>query len=335
MLCKVGKMNKIFWLALLTLWTSLAFLVFITFFSTKTNVVEKEPPCKEFSESLDFIGFNNVNGSKKCYVVPNFVHFVYIDSPFCFVDVVVLLAAIKYQMPSKIFIHTNNMTALNSSKYWNTVMSWERLKKHVRFVNIKIPASIERNNSQRKISFQVGLRALYKMGGVYLDRYSIVLKNLHHFRRFEMAIGWRNSGSISTNVIIAHRKARFLSKLINIHTALFYDETLDGRWMWRVHETVVDSHEETHRITRHFDEESSGWLFLRNDWKWENHYVINIWFTLRLIFLTKPNNLEQAEFPLCFNETNVYTIFKNSSLLNAISELLPLNYNFLSTNENN
>jgi len=51
---------------------------------------------------------------------------------------------------------------------------------------------------------------MIKYGGIYLDNDVYVVRSLDKYRRFEIAMGWPEGENLGSQVIIAHKDARFL-----------------------------------------------------------------------------------------------------------------------------
>lgn len=51
---------------------------------------------------------------------------------------------------------------------------------------------------------------MMKYGGIFLDNDVFVIQNLDKYRKFEIAMNWDEWQFLATQVIVAHKDARFL-----------------------------------------------------------------------------------------------------------------------------
>ena len=158
-----------------------------------------------------FEGFNNETGVDE-YIIPNIVHFIrFKKDNFTFVDAVTALAAFKNQRPEKIMFHTDAKEFVGP--YWEKVRTTPGLKYEI--IHTEIPDTVfgQKFNEGWKL-WHAGdvhrIKVLMKYGGIFLDNDSYLVKSLDRFRRFEMAIGWDDDQCLGSQVIVAHKDARFL-----------------------------------------------------------------------------------------------------------------------------
>uniref|UniRef100_A0A224YRY1 Protein containing Gly transf sug domain n=1 Tax=Rhipicephalus zambeziensis TaxID=60191 RepID=A0A224YRY1_9ACAR len=141
--------------------------------------------------------------------VPNIVHFVRLgDAPLSFIEVVSIRAAWLQQKPDSLMIHCDNCSATTGSEHWKHIKDIPRLmlsyvEKPETIFGIKI-SYIEH------ASDIVRIRVLRKYGGIYLDSDSYVVKSLDKYRRYETAIGWPPGQNIGNQIIVAHKRSKFL-----------------------------------------------------------------------------------------------------------------------------
>jgi hypothetical protein len=183
----------------------------------------RSPPKKEFLpydpqlfsliEGSFFEGFDNntgtLNGSN---IVPNYVHFIFFEyTNITYTTAVCVLAAFKNQRPEKIFFHTNaeEFTGPHWIKIRDTLGSVLEIR------HIEMPTNIFGQKLGREwLPWHAGditrIRVLMQYGGIFLDNDSYVVRSLDVFRRYEMTIGITDRNYLGTQVLIAHKDARFL-----------------------------------------------------------------------------------------------------------------------------
>ena len=183
------------------------------------------------TDRIDFDGFNNVSGTFE-FIVPNIVHFIHFDkTELSFVDYIVLRAVLLHQAPDKIFIHTNTPEAPLTGKYWDWVRKDEKLWPLIHVVFLELPDKIfgqDLNDGFRVYhGSDIGrIRLLMNYGGIYLDNDVFVIKNLDKYRKYEFVLNWDEDQSLGTQVLIAHKDARFLKKWLECYREYFPD-----RWL--------------------------------------------------------------------------------------------------------
>jgi hypothetical protein len=164
-------------------------------------------------EGSSFEGFNNVTGTTDgTNIVPNYVHFIFFESGYItYVTAVCVLAAFKNQNPEKIFFHTNVNEFIGPHwiKIQNTLGSVLEIK------HIEMPRTIYGQKLREEwLPWHAGdimrIRVLMQYGGIFLDNDSYVVRNLDVFRKYEMTIGITDGEYLGTQVLIAHKDARFL-----------------------------------------------------------------------------------------------------------------------------
>jgi hypothetical protein len=195
-------------------------LLFITITVSLWNV---SPPKKIFLpydpelfskiEGSSFEGFNNATGTPDgSNIVPNYVHFIFFEySYITYVTAVCVLAAFKNQKPEKIFFHTNvrEFTGPHWIRIRNTLGSVLDVR------HIDMPTTIFGQKLREEwIPWHAGditrIRVLMQYGGIFLDNDSYIVRSLDVFRKYEMTIGITDHDCLGTQVLIAHKDARFL-----------------------------------------------------------------------------------------------------------------------------
>jgi hypothetical protein len=160
-----------------------------------------------------FEGFDNETGTKDgSSIVPNYIHFLFFNASYIpYVHAVCVLAAFRNHRPEKIFLHTNVPEF--------TGMHWDKIRTTLGSVlvvrNITLPTTIfGQNFSENYHLWHAGdvtrIYILMQHGGIFLDNDSYVVRSLDVFRKFEMTIGITDEYYLGTQVLIAHKDARFL-----------------------------------------------------------------------------------------------------------------------------
>jgi hypothetical protein len=161
-----------------------------------------------------FEGFDNETGASNCSnIVPNYIHFLFFNASYIpYVHAVCVLAAFRNHGPEKIFFHTNvlQFTGIHWDKIKNTLGSV------LEVTNITLPTEIfGQKFSKNYHIWHAGdvtrIRILMQYGGIFLDNDSYVVRNLDVFRKYEMTIGITDGYKLGTQVLIAHKDARFLN----------------------------------------------------------------------------------------------------------------------------
>ncbi|XP_026279111.1 uncharacterized protein LOC113206998 isoform X1 [Frankliniella occidentalis] len=167
----------------------------------------------------DFEGFDNETGvfsssGAATMIVPNIVHFLRIGQPeFSFMDYVCVLAAWERQDPDWLMFHTDLFDF--RGEYWERLKATPGLREVLQIV----PAVEVTHVFGQPLDPGYGkwhggdvarIHILRKYGGIFLDNDAYLLQSLDELRRFEMSLGWPQGEFLGTQVLVAHRDARFL-----------------------------------------------------------------------------------------------------------------------------
>lgn len=164
-------------------------------------------------ELIDFEGFDNETGLDRL-IVPNIVHFIRFNkSEISFVDFVVIQAAYRNQRPDYIYLHTD--TERFTGRYWDAIQSDYGLMSRIRVLPIEAPSEIFGQPLSEGWRYWHGgdvarIRTMMRYGGIYLDNDVYVIQNLDKYRKFEISINWDEEQFLGSQVIVAHKDARFL-----------------------------------------------------------------------------------------------------------------------------
>ena len=182
---------------------------------TEKKPAEKAPADTESHDKTIFDNFDNVTGAEH-FIVPNIIHFIRFQTfELNFVDYMVLLAAMRNHKPDKFFFHTNVEDVQFTGKYWGLVQQDEDLWSRIKVFFLEAPTEIFGQKLNEVWRFYHGsdigrIHVLMKYGGIYFDNDAYVIRSLDKYRKFEFVINWDENEFIGTQVIIAHKDARFL-----------------------------------------------------------------------------------------------------------------------------
>ncbi|XP_077561086.1 uncharacterized protein LOC144175896 [Haemaphysalis longicornis] len=213
--------------ALLAIATAAVFaLLFLVKRSIRTDRLSASARNWWAGDIVDFGSADNVTGFKHV-IVPNVVHFVRLgNASLTFVEAVCIRAAWIQQRPVSLVVHCDSCDeSTRSSPHWPLVSAIPGL----RLETIKRPRYVfgKRLSSIYHASDIARLRILRKYGGIFLDGDSYLVRSLDPFRHFEMALGWYPNQALGTQVLVAHKNARFLKLWYNSYR--YYRAEL---WYW-------------------------------------------------------------------------------------------------------
>jgi len=249
------------------------------------------------NQTFDFTNFNNDIGSRKL-IVPNIVHFIQFDmKTLNFVTFICLLSAWYNHKPSKIYLHTNLKQVLADSFYIDVLknVTGEALEIH----ELKKPTHVfgQRLSSTHHSSDIARIQILMKYGGIYLDEDVYVVKNLNRFRHFECSIGWPETQNIGSQVILAHKDARFLKLWLQL-----YREYRPTMWYYNAGEAPTQQiltglPHLVHRVKTAFGVENLTEEIYSKFWpEWINRHTIHLLANHQYIHNT---SLDQYNYRFC------------------------------------
>ncbi|XP_077516390.1 uncharacterized protein LOC144126220 [Amblyomma americanum] len=175
-----------------------AFISTCLFYLPKPNPTV---PCSDLPE-----GTTDVNNDS---VVPNIVHFVKLgNAPLSFVEVVCVRAAWLQQNPEVLMIHCDDCSAITQSPNWRHIKDIPRLTlKHVERPQTIFGVKVSWIQHAADI---VRIRVLRRYGGIYLDSDAYLVKSMDKYRGCETAIGWPPGQNMGNQIIVAHKRSKFL-----------------------------------------------------------------------------------------------------------------------------
>lgn len=272
------------------------------------------------NNDINFESFDNVLGSSEP-IVPNVVHFFRLQKhTISFVEMVNVIAVWCNHKPDKIIIHCD-CDQLHG-RYWDMVKDLPTIEVH----RVRAPKAVFGRplSSVYHAADVLRLDTLTHYGGIALDFDVYVVGSLDEFRHFELTIGWSFGRNLGTQVIVAHRKARFLQLWLNS-----YADYRPERWYYNAGELPARILEKqlnlVHRVPESFGVYDLVSELYKERWeKWTTYHSIHL--------LARHRGYLDKESPIKeFNETNTLDYpFTYGQMVRKIlyntTEMLPANY---------
>ena len=247
-------------------------------------------------DMIDFTGFSNTTGATY-YIIPDVVHYIRLQEPnVTYVQMLCLLSLLKNHRPQKIIIHTDVEL---QGKYWENL----RRNYTIELNYYEAPRYVFGSplSSPYHSTDIARIEILMKYGGIYLDSDVFVVQSLDKFRKFEMVIGWPEDEAFGTQVLIAHKNARFLRSWLNT-----YEQYKPRLWYYNAAE-LPTSHvlqlrpELVHRVKVKLGVGNLVSQLFSTLWsEWTEYYTIHLLYRHRK-YLT-PDDYEDIPD---FNENNI------------------------------
>jgi len=245
---------------------------------------------------MDFEHFDNETGSRNL-IVPNLMHYVHLDkNTLNFVSLICMLSAFYNHRPAKMYLHTNIQPEGHYFEIFQKVVG-DRLEIN----EIVKPTHVfgQKLSSVQHSADVARIKLLMKYGGIFLDEDVFVVQNMNRFRHFECALGWPEGQNIGTQVLVAHKDARFLSKWL-----AQYQNYRPTMWYYNAGEAptknVLAKHEAlVHRVYREFGVENLAEELYKRDWSgWVNRYSIHMLDNHKQ-YLTNTEDFNELNFKDC------------------------------------
>jgi hypothetical protein len=242
-------------------------------------------------EGSPFEGFDNVIGTPDgSYIVPNYVHFIFFEiSYITYVTAVCVLAAFKNQKPDKIFFHTNvkEFTGPHWIKIRDTLGSVLDVK------HIEMPTTVFGQKFRREwLPWHSGdftrIKILIQYGGIFLDNDSYIVRSLDVFRKYEMTIGITDREYLGSQVIIAHKDARFLKLWVESYRIYHPEDWYMNAGEKPMREILAYRPELVHAVKTLLGVRGlTVQLYKWDSWKnWRKYYTIHLVIRLRKYTVT-------------------------------------------------
>jgi hypothetical protein len=284
-------------------------VVALTRLSTSNPQTHFRPYDPELFEKVKgniFEGFNNetgtINGSN---IVPNHIHFLFFNASYIpYVHAVCILAAFRNHNPEKIFLHTNvaQFTGQHWTKIKNTLGSVLEVK------NITLPTEIfGQKFSTRYHLWHAGdvsrIRILMQYGGIFLDNDSYIVRSLDVFRKYEMTVGITDGYNLGTQVLVAHRDARFLKLWLECYKEYHPDSWYYNAGQKPMKEVLIYKPELAHKVHTLLGVHTlSDRLYIWDKWEtWRRFYTVHLIVRHRNYMDTLWNNFWWPDL----DETNI------------------------------
>jgi hypothetical protein len=165
-------------------------------------------------------------------IVPNIVHYIlFTIHKIEFGHFISILSVLRNQKPDKIMIHCD--CDVLSGDNWLRILEISQKTKTKIIVNkIEKPTQIYGKPLNKDwldwhASDIARYNALKEFGGIYIDRDVYIVKSMDIFRKFEMTINWDEDQYIGSQVLVAHRNARFLKLFLDS-----YHEYDSSQWYY-------------------------------------------------------------------------------------------------------
>lgn len=253
--------------------------------------------------NFEQLNFSNITGNPSgCYLVPNIVHFVRFGmKPITYVEMICILAAFKNQKPDTIFFHRDHNTSY-TGRYWEILKNTKGFMDIVKFHYIPLPQEIFGQKLSTGWRYWHGsdivrIQMLMKYGGIYIDNDSYLVKSLDDFRRYEITLNWDENQSLASQLIVAHKDARFLKEWLNT-----YKYYRSDRWYYNAGErptteVLYKRPELIHRVKVWFgaDNKFIHNLFKQQWAEWKNFYAIHLLYRHQYLL---HNISKKATFPV-------------------------------------
>lgn len=263
-------------------------IILIVLTLTRRNTTKQQTRFRAYDPGLFnmitgnvFEGFDNKTGtSNGSNIVPNHIHFLFFNASYIpYVHAVCVLAAFKNHRPEKIFFHTNvvQFTGKHWDKIQNTLGSVLEVK------NITLPTEIFGQKFSKNYHFwhagdvtRIGI--LMKYGGIFLDNDSYVVRSLDVFRKYEMTIGITDGYNLGTQVLIAHKDARFLKLWLESYRDYHPDSWYYNAGEKPMKEVLVYKPELVHTVHTLLGVHTlSERLYVWDKWdSWRKYYTIHL-----------------------------------------------------------
>ncbi|GAB6029582.1 hypothetical protein CHUAL_005325 [Chamberlinius hualienensis] len=253
-------------------------------------------------------------------VIPDIVHVLYMKQrQITFVQMVCIRSVLQNHNPHRLLLHCSECVdgKTMEGKYWNMLGEF---KSRIEIVPIEEPKSIygQKLTSVFHASDIARTKILMKHGGIYLDNDVYVVRSLHGFRHFEMCLGWENRGVMASQVVIAHKNARFLK--------LYLDSYHDYKgYLWYYNageyptaEIIVKQPQLVHIVKHLFMAEFPFFdLYKKSNDDWMDYYTIHLgtrWLSDKNIKVFNESNIKT--YPKQFGRMARYVLYGKTDPVN-------------------
>lgn len=276
--------------------------------SCSTSMVEKFENAVTDS-SIDFSSSSNMTGYSDA-IVPNVVHLIKFRSQeISFVEMVNIRSIIMNHRPDRLIIHCNTCEDIDKEgrlslhgKYWDMLVD-DGFRDCINVSLLEEPTHVfgKALSSVFHASDIARMIVLMKYGGIFLDNDIYVVRPLHQFRHYEMAIGWDEGQFLGTQVIIAHKDARFLKLWMESYHNYQGDKWYFNAGEYPTTSILYERPELVHRVKLLFGVHMLIHNLYKSHWKgWRDYYTIHLLIRHRS-YLDKESPIKN------FDENNIKT----------------------------
>ena len=250
--------------------------------------------------NLNETGFTN-------YIVPNVVHYVRFEDHYVdFVMYVSIKSVLLNQQPDQIVIHCDCNQL--RGKYWDllaaenaisNVISVQKLDRPIKVFNQPLSSVYHASDIAR-------IMILLEHGGIFLDNDVYIVKSLDQFRKYELSLGWPEGEFLGTQVITAHKDARFLKRWLQSYENNYKPE----KWYYNAGERPTKEILEKqpsiiHRVREEFGVHMLVPFLYKENWPstvWRSKF-----FAVHLLSRHRGYLAMEKGAPSLFDETNIQT----------------------------
>jgi hypothetical protein len=135
----------------------------------------------------------------------------------------------RNHQPDMFYYHTDIVDYKFAGKYWDWVKKDQSLWSRIQIKYLQVPTEIFGQKLNEEWRFFHGgdigrIHVLMRYGGIYLDNDAYVIRSLHKYRKFECVLNWDENQFMGTQIIIAHKDARFLPLWLDSYREYHPDE---------------------------------------------------------------------------------------------------------------
>ncbi|GAB6024863.1 hypothetical protein CHUAL_009977 [Chamberlinius hualienensis] len=260
-------------------------------------------------DTFNFSSSNNITGYSDA-VVPNIVHLVKFRSQeIDFVEMVNIRSIIVNHRPDRVVIHCNMCTDIDEQgrlslrgKYWNMLVE-DGFRNSINVSFLDEPTHIfgKPLTSVYHASDIARMIVLMRYGGIFLDNDIYIVRPLHHFRHYEMTIGWDEGQYLGTQVILAHKDARFLKLWMESYHNYQGDKWYFNAGEYPTTSILYEKPELIHRVKIVFGVHMLIHNLYKTNWDgWRDYFAIHL--------LIRHRSYLDKESPITiFDENNIKT----------------------------
>nr|CAD7260476.1 unnamed protein product [Timema shepardi] len=186
-------------------------------------------------------------------------------------------AAPVVQCPERLIIHCDtNITGyywsvLSSLPASNTSLELKYMAKPTHVFGQPLSSVFHASDVER-------ILLLMEWGGIFLDTDMLVLRSLDTFRHYEMVVGWPPDQFMGTQILIAHKDARFLPMWLDGYRRYHPTDWYYNAGQWPTEQLLKKQPELVHRVPYTFGVDNfSAMLYGVTRWqRWRTMHTIHL-----------------------------------------------------------